>query len=231
MSLRKRIADSPAFVAWVARQFARYIRWVHRSTTWEFDGFEDVQQALEQHGAVILVGWHQRLLMSPYALDVTKHPCRSLTSGARAGRLAGIIQENFGFETSPMTSGADGMRAMRTVLKGLRDGTSIAIAADGPQGPARISKTTPVVWARSSQKPVFIFAFSTKRFWTWPTWDRMMFPTPYNRGRMIWRRWGTDVPGSADSIAIEELARQLSSFADQVAEECDLAVGHSETIR
>ena len=227
MSLRKRIADSPAFNAWVARQFARYIRWVHRSTSWELDGWDGLQQALEEHGAVILVGWHQRLLMSPYMLDVSKHPCRSLTSGARAGRLAGVIQENFGFETSPMISGADGMRAMRTVLKGLRLGTSIAIAADGPQGPARISKTTPVIWARSSRKPVFVFAFSAKRFWTWPTWDRMMFPTPWNHGRMIWRRWGIDVPGSADAQDIQVLAHQLSSFADQVTEECDLATGHA----
>lgn len=227
MSLRKKIADSPTFNAWVARQFARYIRWVHRSTKWDLDGSENVQRALEEHGAVILVGWHQRLLMSPYMLDIDEHPCRSLTSGARAGRLAGVIQENFGFKTTPMVSGADGMRAMRTVLKGLRNGTSIAIAADGPQGPARVSKTTPVIWARSSKKPVFVFAYSTKRFWAWPTWDRMMFPWPFNRGHMVWRRWDVDIPGSTDSQRVQVLAQQLSAFADQVTEECDLAIGHS----
>ena len=227
MSLRKRIADSPAVNAWVARQFARYIRWVYRSSKWDLDGWDSLQQALEQHGAVILVGWHQRLLMSPYSLDISQNPCRSLTSGARAGRLAGIIQEEFGFQTSPMVSGADGIRAMRSVLKGLRNGISIAIAADGPQGPARVSKTTPVTWARSSQKPVFVFAFSTKRYWAWPTWDRLMFPWPWNRGRMVWRRWDVSIPGSIDADTVQLLAVQLSEFADRVTEECDKDLGHS----
>ena len=42
------------------------------------------------------------------------------------------------------------------VLRRMKEGVSIAIAADGPRGPERVSSTVPLVWARSSGKRVFI---------------------------------------------------------------------------
>lgn len=228
MNLRKKIADSPTANAWLARQFARYIRWVHRTTTWEKEGWEDVEAALAEHGAVIVIGWHQRVLMAPYMFDLSKAPCRSLTSKARAGRLAGIIHQQGGYETIPMyRDGPEAVTALRTVLKGLRNGVSIAIAADGPRGPARQSKPYPVVWARGSRKPIFVFAFSVSRFWAWPTWDRLMFAFPYTRGSMLWRRWDCDVPAALPEADMPKYVAALSAFMDDVTEEADRRAGHS----
>ena len=228
MSLRKKIADSPALNAWLAGLFMRYIRWVHRTTAWDTDGWDEVEAALAVHGAVIVVGWHQRVLMAPYMFDLTKAPCRSLTSKARAGRLAGQIHKRGGYESVPMYSdGPEAVAALRTVLKGLRKGVSIAIAADGPRGPARQAKPFPLVWARGSRKPVFVFAFSTRRFWAWPTWDRMMFALPYGQGAMIWRRWQHEVPPTLPEAEIPGHLAELNAFMDEVTEEADRMAGHA----
>jgi len=68
------------------------------------------------------------------------------------------------------------------------------VAADGPRGPARALKTVPLEWARATGKPIVLVTFSVKRFWTWGTWDALMFPWPFNRGRMAYELWDQDVP-------------------------------------
>lgn len=224
--LRKRLADSPRLNAAVAGAFAGWIRWVRRSSVVSEDGWPEVADALREHGAVIIVCWHQRLMMTPYMFDLSAAPCRSLTSDRRAGRLFGRIHASFGFETMPMPRHLQGAGEMRAALKGLRQGFSIGISPDGPQGPARVAKTTPIQWARVSGAPVFIFTFSARRYLRWPTWDRLMFPLPYTRLALRWRRWPVDLPQRLSTEEAEALAADLGRAMDDLTAEADAAVGH-----
>ncbi len=226
MSLRRQIADSSFANRLVAGVFGAYLRLVRATSRVEAEGWETVERLLDNHSAVIIVCWHQRLMMTPWMFDLNRARCRSLTSDGRAGRLVGWIHRAFGYETMPMRRGMLGAGAMRDLLKGLGQGVSIGISPDGPRGPAREAKITPIQWARVTQKPMVIFTFSSRRFWAWPTWDRLMFPLPFTRIAIRWQHWDQVVPRRLSDAEAEALATDLGAAMDSLAAETDRAVGH-----
>lgn len=225
MSLRKKIADSAWFNNAVEAVLAAYIRFAWRTSRWQRSGFEPMDQALQNGEPVIVALWHQRLMMSPYLFNASLGKMCTLTSGARAGRLAGKVQERFGFETIPMSSHKRHIAMSREVLGRIRDGYSIGIATDGPRGPARVASTVPLVWARASGKRVFVVAFSARRVITFPTWDRMLLPAPWTRGVLMCREWPENVPRKASDEETETLRKNLEVALNRITDEADLAVG------
>jgi lysophospholipid acyltransferase (LPLAT)-like uncharacterized protein len=204
------------------------LRAIKASSRVEEDGWDAVAQAIRDHGGVIIVCWHQRLMMTPYMFRFGQARCRSLTSSARAGRVVGALYQRFGYETIPMPKGMLGTAEMRHVIKGLKSGISIAISPDGPTGPARIAKTTPIQWARVAQVPTFVFTFSCRRFWIWPSWDRLMFPKPFNEIILLWREWECPVPRKLNASQVEALALDLQGFMNDVSAEADRRMGHDQ---
>jgi lysophospholipid acyltransferase (LPLAT)-like uncharacterized protein len=126
--------------------------------------------------------------------------------------------------TVPMPKGVLGAAEMRLVLKGLKDGVSIGISPDGPRGPARVAKVTPIQWARAAQVPVVVFTFAGSRYWAWKTWDRLHFPLPFGRLALVWREWERRVPERLSPSEAEALAAELGAFMDKVTAEADARV-------
>lgn len=224
ITLRQRIASSPALNRAAARLFRLWLTLVYRTSRREADGWDTVSRLIAQHGAVIIVCWHQRIMLTPWMFDLDQAPCRSLTSAGRAGRLVGWMHRAFGYGTVPMPKGVMGAAEMREVLRGLKAGISIGISPDGPRGPARVAKITPIQWARTAQVPVVVFTFSTTRFWPWRTWDRLMFPLPFGRVAMLWRVWDRAVPPRFSEDEGAALAADLGAFMDAVTAEADARV-------
>ncbi|WP_416914600.1 MAG: lysophospholipid acyltransferase family protein [Roseicyclus sp.] len=224
-TLRQRIVSSPALNRAAAGLFRLWLELVYRSSRREADGWEAVARLIETHGAVIIVCWHQRIMLTPWMFDLAQAPCRSLTSAGRAGRLVGWMHRAFGYGTVPMPKGHWGAAQMRDVLRGLKEGVSIGISPDGPRGPARVAKVTPIQWARTAQVPVVVFTFSTSRAWHWRTWDRLMFPLPFGRIAMLWRVWDRAVPPRFSEEEGEALAAELGAFMDAVTAQADARVG------
>lgn len=223
-TLRQRIAASPAFNRAVAGLFRVWLVAVYRSSRREACGWDAVSRLIAQHGAVIIVCWHQRIMLTPWMFDLDQAPCRSLTSAGRAGRLVGWMHRAFGYDTVPMPKGVLGAAEMREVLRGLKRGISIGISPDGPRGPARVAKVTPIQWARTAQVPIVVFTFATSRFWSWRTWDRLMFPLPFGRVAMLWREWDRVVPPRFTEAEGAALAADLGAFMDAVTAEADARV-------
>lgn len=225
MSLRKKIADAGWFNRGVEGLFAAYIRFAWRTSRWQRSGFEPMDRALRDGEPVIVALWHQRLMMSPYLFDASLGKMCTLTSGARAGRLAGKVQERFGFKTIAMSSHRRHVAMSREVLGRIRDGYSIGIATDGPRGPARVASTVPLVWARASGKKVFVVSFAARRVIEFPTWDRMMLPAPWTRGVLMCREWGETVPRKASEAQTQLLRQSLEVALNDITDKADLAVG------
>lgn len=223
--LRKRIVGSPALNGGLARVFAGYVRFCHATTRWERHGFEDLTAQLTEHGPVVIAVWHERLMMAPYLFDLDAGRICSLTSDARAGRLAGLIQTRFGFQTIAMSRYKRHVALSREVLLRMKDNWSVGIAPDGSNGPARIAKTFPIIWARSSGAPIFVAAFAARRTLSLPTWDRMQFPLPFTRGVLRVRRFDKDVPRKLDEDGTKKLRAALQAALDDVTAEADRAVG------
>lgn len=228
MSLKKKIANS----AWLNRSveglFAAYIRFAYRTSRWQRSGFEPMDQALRNGEPVIVALWHQRLMMAPYLFDASLGKMCTLTSSARAGRMAGQLQARFGFETVPMSSHKRHIALSREVLGRIRDGYSIGIATDGPRGPARVASRVPLVWARASGKRIFVVSFGARRVIRFLTWDRMMLPVPWTRGALMCREWDQDVPRKASEDETEALRVKLEQALNEITDASDQAVGRRQ---
>ncbi|UWQ78778.1 DUF374 domain-containing protein [Leisingera sp. S132] len=225
MSLRKKIADSPKVNRAVEGLFAAYVRFAFRTSRWTRTGFEEMDACVRRGEPVIFVLWHQRLIMAPYLFDTSLGRICALTSAARAGRLAGQILVRLGFETIPMSSHKRHVALSREVLRRTKDGCSIGIAADGPRGPARVSSTVPVVWARMTGCRVFTVAFAEKKVVKLPTWDQQMLPMPFSHGVLMCREWTDEVPKKPSDEQVEMLRQSLEASLDAITDAADAAAG------
>ena len=225
MNLRRKIADSEGFNRVIEGLFAAYIRFAYRTSTWQRSGFEQMNAALQDNEPVIVALWHQRLMMSPYLFDASKGKICTLTSAARAGRMAGKVQELFGFETIAMSSHKRHVAMSREILGKIRSGYSIGIATDGPRGPARVASTVPLIWARASGKRVFVVSFSARRTIRFPTWDKMMLPAPWTKGVLMCAEWTETVPRKTSDTETERLRVNLERALDDITDQSDLATG------
>lgn len=227
VSLRKRIADSAWFNDSLEGTFAAYIRFAHRTSTWQRVGFEPMDEAVRAGEPVIMALWHQRLMMAPFMFDTSLGPICSLTSSARAGSAVGRMLGRFGFDTVPMSSHKRHVALSRIVLGKMRDGVSIGIATDGPRGPARIASTVPLVWARASGKRIFVVAYAANRQISFPTWDRITLPAPWSRGVLMCREWTESVPRKSTDAETEALRLKLEAALNDVTDAADRAVGRT----
>ena len=224
-SLRKRIADHPGLNRWVEDRLAAYVRMSHRTSQFDRQGFEDMDACIARGEPVIMCLWHQRLVMAGYTFPVDLGRISSLTTSARAGRLAGQVLNRFGYETVPMSSHKRHVSLSREVLRRIKSGSSIGIAVDGPGGPARIASTVPLMWARVSGCRVFCVAWSANRVMRLPTWDALMLPSPKSRGAMRCLEWTQTVPRDADDTEVERLRQNLEDTINAVTDAADAACG------
>lgn len=226
MSLRKKIADSEAVLNWFARRIATYIRLVQRNTSWEYVGYDALHEALDGGEPIILTLWHQRLSQTPYFFPLDQAQLCSITSAARAGSMVGRVQKLFGMDTIAMSSHKRHVALSREVLGKMKQGISIGIAADGPRGPERVCSTVPLIWARTSGKRVFSFAYSTRYGVETGMWDRLLLPRPWrNEGVFICKEWTRTVPRKASEQDLENLRLDLERHMNDLAAEADRLVG------
>ena len=224
-TLRKRIANNPGLNRWIEDRLAAYLRFAHRTSDYQRLGFEEMDACVARGEPVIMTLWHQRLIMAGYTFPVQLGPISSLTTAARAGRMAGQVLNRFGYSTVPMSSHQRHITLSREVLRRIKSGSSIGIAVDGPGGPARVASTVPLTWARVSQCRVFAVAYSSSRALTLPTWDKLMLPLPWSKGALTCQEWTESVPRDADEAEIERLRLSLESTLDAVTDAADRAVG------
>ena len=229
-SLRKRIADHPGLNRWTEDRLAAYVRFAHRTSTYERTGFDEMDACVARGEPVIMALWHQRLVMAGYTFPVHLGPISSLTTDARAGRMAGQVLNRFGYDTVPMSSRRRHVSLSREVLRRIKGGSSIGIAVDGPSGPARVASEVPLMWARVSGCRVFTVAFASSRVIRMPSWDRLMLPVPYSRGALTCQEWAETVPRDADEAEIARLRLSLEAMLDDVTDAADKAVGRKPEV-
>lgn len=227
MSLRKKIADSPRVNRALEGLFAAYVRFAYRTSRWTREGFEEMDECLRRGEPVIVVVWHQRLMMAPYLFDTSLGRICALTSAARAGRMAGQILVRLGLETIPMSSHKRHVTLSREVLRQTRSGCSIGIAADGPRGPARVCSTVPITWARITGCRVFTVAFAERRVLKLPTWDKQMLPVPFSSGALRCQEWQDEVPRKPTDEEVEVLRQSIETSLEAITLRADTDAGRT----
>ena len=111
------------------------------------------------------------------------------------------------------------------MIKWFRAGHSIAIAGDGPVGPAHKLQDPPLDWASKLNAPVFAYAFSTTKGRRFNSWDRLLMPRLFGRGAQVFCRYTHPVPRQPDDADRAALRASLEQFLDTTTARADALLG------
>ena len=229
----KRLIRSTPVAAIVSATGALYLHVVFRTTRWQLD-CSDSDRRLLRTEPVILAFWHERLLLMPALWRLTRlagapphaQPGADvLISGHQDGMLiartmgwfdARAVHGSSASRKAGRTAERGGAAALRRLVASLRSGRHVLVTPDGPRGPARSAKGGLVHLAALSGRPILPAAAATVPSVRLPTWDRMMVPIPFARGRLV---VGPIVP--IDAAARTEATVLIEAALDAAIRRCD----------
>ena len=182
MSVLKKITKSKFAVNIISRIAYWYIKFVKHTTKWDLRGVETFYENLEKYGSVIFIAWHGRVPMAPSFWDKRK-PLKALVSPHRDGQLVAAMLRRFGIGNIDGSSNENASGAAISIMKELKNGTTIAIIPDGPRGPSMTMSLSPIYYAQKAGIPVLGVTYSIENsIVVEKSWDKMLVPKPFNRG-------------------------------------------------
>ena len=156
---------------------------------------------------VIGVVWHEFVL-------VLAHRFRDrgfsvAVSRSRDGEWISAALPPLGYrEPVRGSSSRGGTAALRSLVRLVEGGTTVSILADGPRGPAHVSKTGPVALARLTGRPLTPVRFEARPAFRFGSWDRTVLPLPFARVHLVYGE-PIDVPRDLDEAGEEAMRETL----------------------
>lgn len=224
MTFRQRIEHSKV-LAWLLASLAgAYLTLCQRTSRWDYRGLDTLKADLVD-GPVLLLMWHGRSLMGPIHWPVAAGPLSSLYDASPIGRVSGALQRKRGLQPMEMSNKMSNLAASRVILKRVREGVSIGMTGDGPLGPDRQVKDAPLEWARVMKRPVYGYAFATRRHKILGSWDKMMLPLPFTRGAVVFAAIPLDLPRQSTPTDMETARQHIANGLDRAEALADSIVG------
>jgi 3-deoxy-D-manno-octulosonic-acid transferase len=206
--MAKRLLSSGPMVAFGSALAAAYIRLVHATSELRRDPPDIDAKLFAQHPQIFAM-WHGQFMMLPKIKP--DRPADVVAMVARHGdaELIGAVLKRFGMTlirgagAGPRRRNRGGAGALRESVRALERGTTVAMTADVPPGPARRAGDGIVMIARLSGRPIVPCAMATSRFIALKSWSAFTINLPFSRlgivvGDPIW------VPAGTDDCALEE---------------------------
>ena len=167
---------------------------------------------------VIFSFWHRCIFSATWYWR--KRGIVVLNTTSFDGQWTRRVIEGFGFSTAQGSSSRGGLRGLATMAKTLGEGHDAAFTIDGPRGPRYIAKPGPVMLARRTGQPVYVFHIGLENAHTIEkAWDLMQIPRPFSRAVMV---GGPLIFVSPDANA-EELQRQHAEMQKALERVRDVA--------
>ena len=120
------------------------------------------------------------------------------------GQWTRRVIERLGYGTSQGSSTRGGLRGLVDMAKKIAQGRTAAFTIDGPRGPRYVAKPGPVILARKTGAPIYVFHIALENAWTLEkAWDLFQIPQPFSRAILIAAPfiW---VPEDADAALMEQ---------------------------
>jgi len=161
--------------------------------------------------------WHgHALALTLYGMDQGIYTVASLS---RDGEVAAKVVEGLGYKvirgsTEEGRTGKGGRKVALSLIKVLKEGGNVAITVDGPKGPAFRVKKGVIFLAQKTGATIVPFAAKLERYRSLNTWDKLMIPYPFTRGKVL---IGEELTVSQSDdleekrLELEERLRELSS--------------------
>jgi lysophospholipid acyltransferase (LPLAT)-like uncharacterized protein len=166
----------------------------------------------------IIVFWHSRLLMSPFAYR--GRGIHALVSSHGDGEIIANVFKLFNINLVRGSSSKRGSKALMELVRLARKNCDLGITPDGPRGPAEIVKSGVAQLARVTGRPVLPLAFSCSKAKRFASWDRFLLPYPFSSGVFVWGepiyyRGGEEQ--ETFRLRIEQALRETTLRADELA--------------
>lgn len=129
------------------------------------------------------------------------------------------VAAHWGYRTLRGSSTRGGAFALLGLIRSLRRGGQVAIAADGPRGPRGHAKPGPVAAAVSTGAPIIPVAVSAHPACRLRSWDGFLVPAPWARVRVAYGApFSVRATGLGDlGPAASHLQRRLEQVARRAA--------------
>lgn len=234
-SMFKQLARS-AFVGGVlSALIGIYIRFVFKTSRWEYVGREPIDALLAEGRGFIVAFWHQRLMMGPALRYQTDRRVIMLASANPGADVIVNAVRPFGVEfirgsaANPKKAFKDkgGAPAVAQMIAALKEGAIIGMTPDGPRGPSRKAQPGIARLAYLSGAPIITGAFSASRGWRLGTWDRFFLAAPFSHGVLVGGGPAIAPPIDASPEEIERVRSAVEASINRAADEADARTGRS----
>ena len=109
-------------------------------------------------------------------------------------------------------------------MRQVKGGTTTAVLADGPRGPARRAKPGVVALARGSGRPITPVAFSCRPAIRFRSWDGTLLPLPFARVLVAFAE-PIAAPNELTRPDRELIRTRVEDTLEALTHECDLSIG------
>ena len=170
------------------RKYRRYGRYIHNilkflvlTLDFKIHGAEKIND----HENCIYVFWHQELFFPTVGFKYLKNKA-ALVSPSKDGEILATVLEKYGYEAIRGSSNDRNIQSLILMIKKLRQGYHLGLAADGPQGPIFRTKPGIVYMAMKTGKKIVPIGGAFKHKYVFQkAWDKFHFPYPFTKAAVV----------------------------------------------
>lgn len=182
----KKILSSSG-VQWILASIAAFYIWILWITTrWTFLGEDTPNTLVQNNQGFITCFWHNRLFMLGPTWKRRHDAFHMLISAHKDGALISKAVSFFGIKTIAGSTNKAGGKALKDMVRCLKNNGVVGITPDGPRGPREKVTLGLIQTAYLSQTPIVLITYACRRGKTFSSWDRFFLPHPFNRGVVAW---------------------------------------------
>jgi len=184
-----------------------------------FVGRESEQSLIDKGVNPIYALWHGRMLFFPF-LYRWQWRLYVLVSPSIDGEIISRILKLYGVFSIRGSSYEGGTKALRELIKIVKDKKSVFITVDGSRGPVFKVQSGVLHLARLGGVPILPVTYGTEKAYVFKSWDRFIIPKPFSRVVIIYGE-PVYIPRDLSERELEARRAELEKRLNEMTEKSD----------
>jgi lysophospholipid acyltransferase (LPLAT)-like uncharacterized protein len=223
VKLGKKVLRSQMAQGFLCLLAAYYVRFVYLTSRWNVVRGDIPKKFWDKDKKFLLCFWHGRLLMMPYCWNMAK-PIHMMISMHSDGRFLSDTVSHLGIKTIVGSTSKGGAKALRAMVRAVKEGDYVGLTPDGPRGPRMRAQEGIVTIARLANVPIIPVGYASTSSKILGSWDRFIAALPFGRGVFVWGE-PIEVPHTSDKLVLEKTRQNIEDAINAVSAEADRLSG------